>query len=210
MELKLSRTGINKVGTEMYISDVTDWAEASVTRESVALFFKAIYITSKGEFDVEILPYDPLTVEHITLKTDKDGYIAIMAVAVPETVPVTPGAYGVSNGQIVQLVDDALESKTVTDLINNPLFLDAVTFRTILLARIAIYRNRKNLELIKLKISKFDDRAHNREIADIENQHNFARGLLEGVVYLWCSDNYVQAQEIVEAFNSLIEQDGKL
>lgn len=207
MTLTLSRTGINRVGTEMYISDVTNWAASGVARGSVALFFAASYVTSKGEIDIDILPYDYETVDNVVLLTSKDGYIQVFAVAVPKTEPSTIGEYGVKYGQIVYLSEDGFQIKSPKDLIMDPLFVNAVTFKTLLLARITIYRNRKNLSLISLKMARHDDRAHNREIADMEAQHNMARGLLEGATYLWCMDNYVQAQELVEAFTSIIEED---
>ena len=60
-----------------------------------------------------------------------------------------------------------------------------------------------NLELVKLYQAKNEDRAHNRVIADKDNQFKFVKGLLEGARYLWCSDNYTGAQLVVESFNEL-------
>ena len=213
LTLKLSRTGINNTGTEMYISDVTGiysednkggWGTPNTERALVMLAVQAIYHASTGDEDVEIVPYDPETTEGVTINTSKDGYYDIIAVAVSKTAPTVEGAYGWSGG-VVQMVDGTLVAKTPEDLLKDPLFLEAVSFKTILLARLTIYRNRTNLNLVRLKQSKNDDRSHNREISDKEEHFSFVRGLLEGARYLWCLDSYVDAQLLVESFNELLE-----
>lgn len=207
MVLSLSRTGINRIGTEMYISDTTDWGTSTTPRGSVSLFFDAIYITSKGEFKIDILPYNPEAVDNIVLQTPQDGYIKIFMIAVPTSEPTVNDELGTKDGQIVKFNNGTLEVVTIQELVANPLFLNVTEFKTLLLARIIIYRNRKNLKLVMLKMTRHDERDYNREISDIQTQHDLARGLLEGAMYLWCMDNFVQAQEIVEAFNSIIQED---
>ena len=216
LALKLSRTGINSTGTEMYISDVTGnysedneggWGFPNTTRETSALVFQVLYHSSTGDTNEEIVTYDPETVSNITVNTSKDGYYEILAAAIPKTVPTIEGSYGWDSG-IVQLTNGQLVTKTVQDLYKDPLFLETVSFKTMLLARLAIYRNRTNLDLVKLKQSKQDDRSHNREIADKDNHFSFVRGLLEGARYLWCIDSYTESQLLVESFNELIADNG--
>lgn len=216
LSLKLSRTGINKTGTEMYLSDVTGiysednpggYGTPNPSREQLALVFQAIYHPSTGDEFLEIIPYDPETVENITIQTNKDGYIEVVVAAVPKTVPTVEGEYGYQSGNIVQLVGGSLVPKTPLELLADPLYTQVTSFKTVLLARIAIYRNRANLDLVKLKQAKADDRSHNRVIADKEAEFNFVRGLLEGARYQWCLDSYISAQLIVESFNELIQQD---
>ena len=216
LTLKLSRTGINSTGTEMYISDVTGnysedneggWGFPNTVRETSALVFQAIYHSSSGDSEEEIVTYDPETVSSITINTSKDGYYEVIAVALPKTAPVVEGGYG-WNGSIVQLVGGELVTKTPQELFKDPLFTEAVSFKTMLLARLAIYRNRTNLDLVKLKQSKQDDRSHNREIADKDVHFSFVRGLLEGARYLWCIDSYVESQLLVESFNELLLENG--
>lgn len=215
LKLKLARTAINSIGTEMYISDVTGdyvaetneggWGFPNELRGSTALMFQAIYHKSTGEEDVEIIPYDPETVEGITLLTQNDGYYEVIAVAVPKVAPAVEGTYGWIDGQIVQLVEGNLIPKTVKEVHEDILFTSSASFKTILLARTAIYRNRLNLKLVKLMHSKNDDRSHNREIADLSDKFDFVKGLLEGARYLWCSDNYVKAQLVVESFDEILD-----
>lgn len=214
LNLKLSRTSINSIGTEMYISDVTGdynvdtnpggWGFPNLIREETNLFFKAYLNESSGKSEIEIMYYDPATVDNITLLPEKDGYIEVLAAAVSKTAPNSEGEWGTVDGQIVQMVDGEIVAKTVDDVFADLTYLNTVSFKTILLARIAIYRNRKNIDLIKLKQSKNDDRSHNRDIADLEEQFSFSRGLLEGARYLWCARNYIKAQLIIESFNEIL------
>ena len=212
LKLNLSRVAINSTGTEMYIADTTgEYSEDNVggygginpIRNTLAVLYSCKYNSSTGSEVVEILPYDPETVETITLNTTKDGYYEVIAVAVPKTTPVVEGNYGYVNGSIVKLVEGQLVTKTVEEVYADPLYLNGVSFKTVILARIAITRSRLNLEIVKLYQAKNEDRAHNRVIADKDNQFKFVKGLLEGARYLWCSDNYTGAQLVVESFNEL-------
>ena len=198
----------------MYISDVTGdynvdtnedgWGYPNMIREETNLFFKAFLNESKGKSEIEIMPYDPATVENITLLPTKDGYIEVLAAAVSKTAPNSEGEWGTVDGQIVQMVEGEIVAKTVEDVYADLTYHASVSFKTILLARIAIYKNRKNIDLIKLKQSKYDDRSHNREIADLEEQFSFSRGLLEGARYLWCAGSYIKAQLVIESFNEIL------
>ena len=215
LKLTLARTAINSTGTEMYISDVTGnyvvetneggWGTPNELRGSTAIMFQAIYHKSTGDEDVEIVPYDPETVENITLLTLSDGYYEILVVAIPKGIPTVENTYGWIDGQIVQLVGGLLVPKTVKEVYEDTLFTSSTSFKTILLARTAIYRSRLNINLVTLMQSKNNDRAHNREIADLADKFDFVKGLLEGARYLWCSDNYVKAQLVVEAFDEILE-----
>lgn len=217
LKLKLSRTGINNLGTEMYISDVTGiyiddtneggWGTPNAERASKALVAQAILRTSTKNVDVVIDDYNPESVEHFTLQTTEDGYVDFIMVAVDKALPTVEGNYGwtLPSG-LVRLIDGVLVSVTPQDIYKNPVFLDAVSFKTILLARCAIYRNRQNLELVRIRKAANEDRSHNREIADKEKHFNFVRSLLEGARYEWCMENYTEAQTIVEAFTNLITE----
>ena len=216
LKLKLSRTSIDATGTKMYISDVTGpysednpggWGTVNPMREQSNLFFEAKYITSKGEVPIEISPYNPETVENIELNTTSDGYIEVLAVAVPRTAPQSDGEIGTQDGVIVKMVDGAIVQVTVQQLCDDVTFLNSVSFKTVLLARITIYRNRKNIDLIKLRQSKNDDRSHNRDIADLQEKFNFVRSLLDGAIYLWCSDKFIKAQLLIESFNEVIKDE---
>lgn len=216
LTLKLSRTSINSLGTEMYISDVTGiygpeneggWGSPNLMREQSNIFFEAYNRTSTGDKEIEIMPYDPESAEHITLLTTQDGYIDVLAAVVPKIAPDSEGAWGTSNNRLVRMESGELVPKTVQEATEDVTLLTTVSFKTVLLARIAIARNRANIDLIKLRQSKNDDRAHNREIADKENRFNYLRGLLDGARYLWCADNYIKSQLLVESFNEIITED---
>ena len=218
LKLKLSRTSINSIGTEMYLSDVTGtynaetnsggYGDINPARNTLALLVQSILHTSTEDVAIEVNEYDPETVEHFTLLTPTDGYIETIIVAVPKTAPTVEGSYGwTSVLGLVQLVGGVNVAKTPLDLYNDPLFLEATSFKTVLLARMAIYRNRANLDLIRIKQAANNDRSHNREIADKEREFSFVRGLLEGARYQWCMENYTESQRIVESFTNLTTQD---
>jgi len=219
LKIKLSRTAIDATGTEMYISDVTGdysseneggWGSPNITREESNLFFQAFYITSKGKEPVIIEPYDIGADEKtITLFTDKDGYIEVLAAAVSKAVPNSEGGVGTSlNGDIVIFKDGELVPTTIEELITNePLFLEVVSFKTVLLSRITIHRNRLNIDVIQLKQSKNNDRSHNMQLVNLEKRFNFVRGLLDGAIYLWCSNKFIKSQLLVESFNEILKED---
>lgn len=219
LQLKLSRTSINNIGTEMYLSDVTGsynsetnpggYGGINQTRNSVALLIQSILHKSTEDVNIEIKEYDPEAVEHFTLLTREDGYIETIMVAVQKTEPTIEFSYGwTSVLGLVQLVGGLFVPKTPLDLYNDPMFLEATSFKTVLLARMAIYRNKTNLELIRIKQAASNDRSHNREIVDKEREFSFVRGLLEGARYQWCMENYTESQRIVESFTNLTEQNG--
>jgi hypothetical protein len=217
LKLKISRTGINNLGTEMYLSDVTGnyisesneggWGVPNPERGLKALIAQAILHTSQGDVDVAMVDYNPESVEHFTLLPTTDGYIEFIMVAVDKFLPTIIDKYGWTlQSGLVKLTESGIVSVKPTDLFKDPLFLDAVSFKTVLLARCAIYRNRQNLELIRVRKAANEDRSHNREIADKEKHFNTVRGLVEGARYQWCMENYTEAQTIVETFNNLISQ----
>ena len=218
LKLKLARTSINSVGTEMYISDVTGnyssensvgWGTPNIDRGTTSVFFEAWYNTSKGKEPITVLPYNPQDVDNVVLKTTRDGYIEVIAVALPITAPYSEGAWGTINATPARMENGVVVAKTIQEAyedVTNP----SVSFKTLLLARIAIYRSRKNLELIELMQVKKDDRAHNRELVDLEKKFNFVKGLLEGARYLWCSDKYVKAQLLVESFDEILKEYGEV
>lgn len=215
--LQLNRTGINSDGTEMYLADATGdyntpdneggWGAPNPERASKALLVQAFNNTSDGSVEFPVSDYDPETVENFTVQCSADGYIETFMVAVDKVEPTVEDAYGwTATGGLMKLEDGVLVPKTVKEAFEDPLFFDAVSYKTVLLARIAIYRNNLNLNLIQTRMQKSDDRGHSREIADLQEQFNFARGLLEGARYQWCMDNYTESQRIVESFNELINE----
>ena len=104
LQLKLSRVGINKDGTEMYLSDVTGnyvvtdneggWGVPNPLRSEKALFVQGIQHTSTTDDSTVFADYDPETVVNFTLKPTVDGYYEIIMVAVDKAVPVVEGDYG--------------------------------------------------------------------------------------------------------------------
>lgn len=216
VQLKFSRTGINADAAEMYISDITGdydvvdnptgWGAPNPERSEKALIGQAFLHKSDSDVGVELVSYDPETVSNFTLLCPEDGYYELIVASVDDSIPTVELEYGwsISSG-LVQLVEGSLIPKTPKDLLEVE-GQTVTSFKTVLLGRLAIYRNSKNLELVKLKIAKVDDRAHNREIADLDYEFNFVRGLLDGAKYQWCIDNYTQAQTIVEAFNNLVNE----
>ncbi|WP_428743157.1 hypothetical protein [Tenacibaculum sp.] len=214
LALKLLRTGINSVGSEMYLQDSTGdyiletneggWGVPNPERNSKALLVEAFLNKTAGPVSVEVKEYDPETVDNFTLLTKEDGYYEVFMVAVDKQVPTVEGEYGWDALQgLLKFEGGSVKSVTPKTLYDDPTFADAVSFKTVLLANIAIYRNTKNLELIKLRMQKYNDRAHNREIEDLENHFFFVRSLLDGANYMWCADNYTEAQRIVESFNEV-------
>ena len=219
LQLKLSRVGINSVGTEMYLSDVTGeyasgtneggWGSPNASRTDKALLVQAIQRTSTGNDSVLFSEYDPLTVVNFLLPTPIDGYYDIIMVAVDKVVPIVEGAYGWTVGSgLVQLVGGVLVSKVPEDLYKDELFLDAISFKTVLLARMSIYRNRKNLEFVQKKKAASDDKGHVREITELANNLEYIKALLEGAKYHWCSGLYSESQLLVESFNEIVANDG--
>ena len=217
LKLKISRTGINNLGTEMYLSDVTGtyvnetntggWGTPNPDRGAKALLVQAILHTSQGDVDIPVADYNPESVEHFTVLPTTDGYIEFIIVAVDKILPTIIDSYGWTlQSGLVKLTESGMVSITPLDLFKDPLFLEAVSFKTILIARCAIYRNRQNLELIRVRKAANEDRSHNREIADKEKHFNMVRGLVEGARYQWCMENYTEAQTIIETFNNLITQ----
>lgn len=215
LQLKLSRVGINKDGTEMYLSDVTGnyvvtdneggWGVPNPLRSEKALFVQGIQHTSTTDDSTVFADYDPETVVNFTLKPTVDGYYEIIMVAVDKAVPVVEGDYGwtLETG-IVQLVDTILVSKTPLDLYNDVLFLDKVSFKTVLLARCSILRNTKLLEYIQELKSNNADKGHVRKLEELHNNFDYIRSLLEGAKLLWCSDLYTESQSLVESLNELV------
>lgn len=131
LKLNLSRVAINSTGTEMYIADTTgEYSEDNVggygginpIRNTLAVLYSCKYNSSTGSEVVEILPYDPETVETITLNTIKDGYYEVIAVAVPKTTPTVEGNYGYVNGSIVKLVEGQPVAKTIEEVYADPLY----------------------------------------------------------------------------------------
>lgn len=217
LQLKLARTGIDSVGTKMYLQDATGdyhvddnpggWGAPNPERVDRAVLVQAFNRKSTASDEAVFDPYDPETVDKFTLNCTADGYYEIFIVSVPKTTPTAEGEYGWDAiGGLVGFKDGAVVAATPEEVYNEPLYTEATSFKTVLLARVAIHRNTKNLELVKLLMAHHDDRGHNRDIADAEDHFNTVRTLLEGARYMWCQDNYTEAQRIVESFNEVIDE----
>lgn len=217
LQLQLNRTGINSNGTEMYLSDATGdyhvddnpggWGAPNPERASKAVLIQAFNNTSEGAVEFEVNEYDPETVDSFVIQCAADGYIETFMIAVDKVEPTVEGAYGwTATAGLVKLEEGVLVDKTVKEVYEDVLFQDSLSYKTVLLARIAIYRNDLNLKLVQKRMQKYDDRGHNREIADLQEQFNFVRSLLEGARYQWCLDSYTEAQRVVEAFNEIIDE----
>ena len=217
LKLKISRTGINNLGTEMYLSDITGdyivdtneggWGTPNPERGLKAIIAQAVLHTSQGDIDVDVADYNPESVEHFTVLPTTDGYIEFIMIAVDKSLPTVVDTYGWTlQSGLVKMTESGLVTVTPVDVFKDPFFIDAVSFKTVLLARCAIYRNRQNLDLIRVRKAANEDRSHNREIADKEKNFNTFRGLVEGARYQWCMENYTEAQTIIETFNNLIVQ----
>lgn len=212
LELNMARTAIDKLGEKMYISDTTGdyhvddnpggYGAPNPERNSLALLSYARLVGTELDTAVTVDPYDPLTVENFTLTCEADGYYEFIVVAVQNVDPTVEGEYGYSaeNG-LTQLIDSVVTSVTVLDVYEDEAFLNDVSFKTVLLARISILRNTTNLSLIKLQISNEDDRGHKRQISDKQREFDSIESRLTGANYHWCLDNYMEAQRIVETFN---------
>ena len=213
LQLKLSRIGINATGTEMYLADVTGdysgtnlggWGVPNALRAEKALLIQGIQRTSTTDDTTVFAAYDPETVENFVLDATVDGYYDIILVAVDKVVPVVEGNYGWTLGEgLVQLVDSILVSKVPEDLYKDVLFLDAISYKTVLLARSSILRNRKLLELVQVMKSDNNDRGHSREIADLTDNFSYIRSLLEAAKLFWCSDLYTESQVVVESLTNV-------
>jgi hypothetical protein len=213
LSLKLSRLGINSTGEEMYIQDVTGdysaentggWGVPNALRSEKALLIQGIQRTSTTDDTATFVEYDPETVSTFVLDTTVDGYYDIILVAVDKVTPTVEGTYGwTSSGGLVQFSGGVLVSKVPEDLYKDILFLDAVSFKTVLLARSSILRNRKLLELVQAMKAGNNDRGHSREIVDLSKNFDYIRTLLESARLFWCSDLYTEAQIIVESLNEL-------
>jgi hypothetical protein len=212
LKLKIVRNAVNSVGTEMYLIDATGdysaenlggWGAPNPERTAKALLIETTYHESEKDTAVELYEYDPETVENFTVKCTADGYYEIVMVAVDKFTPIVEGNYGwTSIGGLTQLSGGVLVPKTPNEVFADALFLDGVSFKTVLLSRLAINRNDLNLQLVKLLLQHNDDRGHNRDIVDITEKHNEAKALLDGAKYQWCLDNYTYAQRIVESSNA--------
>lgn len=217
LKLQITRTGINTVGTEMYLADATGdyhvddnpggWGAPNPERNTKSILVQSFLQKSDGPVDVEVTGYDPLTVTQFILNTKEDGYYETLAIAVDNVDPTVEDAYGWSslNG-LTQLKDGVLVAKTVNEVYDDPLFLDGVSYKTILLARMAIYRNKKNLELVQLRSVNNEDAGHVRELADAIDHFSYVKSLLDGAWYLWCADNYTGSQKIVESFDNVLDE----
>ena len=220
LQLKVSRTAINETGEEMYLADVTGnyndpdnlggWGAPNPDRTSKALVAEAFLNKSDdagGKKDVALDPYDPETVSNFLLHTDEDGYYEFIMVAVDKVEPTIEGTYGwTASTQLVKLEDGVLVRAYPSELLADENFLDAVSFKTLLIARMNIERNRRNLKLVELMMANYDDGAHNREIADAQEEFDFINVLTEGAYYQWCIDGYTAAQLIVEGFENYINE----
>lgn len=217
LELKLIRTGINTLGSEMYLQDATGiydspdneggWGIPNPERNSKALLVSAFNNTSDGPKEATVQEYDPETVTDFVMESLVDGYYEVFAVAVDKSIPTVEGDYGwtIDSG-LVRLEDGVNVSVKPEDLYNDPTFDDSVSYKTVIIARSAIYRNTKNLELVNLRMAHFEDRGHNREIEDLQEHYNTVKALIDGSLYAWCSDNYTEAQRILESFNTITNE----
>ena len=144
LKLALSRTGTNTTGTEMYLSDVTGihspenlggWGIPNPLRSSKALIIQVIQHTTTVDNEVVVDAYDPETVENFLVRPNIDGYYEIIMVAVSKVIPNMEGSYGWTAGTgLVKFEGGVTIAKTPLELFNDPLFLDAVSYKTVLLA----------------------------------------------------------------------------
>ena len=215
LKLQLSRVGINEVGTEMYISDVTGnyvvtdneggWGVPNPLRAEKALLVQSIQHGSQVDSDCAFADYDPESVVNFTMLPVVDGYYEVLMIAVDKIEPITEGSYGWTAGSgLVQLVSGALISKTVLQVYQDVLFLDKVSFKTVLLARSAILRNTKELEYVEELEANKSDKGHVRKLEELHNNFDYIRALLEGARLHWCSGLYTRSQLLVESLNQLI------
>lgn len=218
LKLQLSRSGINPTGTEMYLSDITGdyavttneggWGVPNALRAEKALLVQGTLHTSTADSLATFADYDPETVANFTLLPEVDGYYEVYMIALDKVVPVTEGAYGwtLASG-IVKLVDGVLVSKTIGDVYADVLFLDKVSFKTVLLANSAILKNHKLLEYIQELKANNSDKGHVRKLEELHSNFDYIRSLLEGARLFWCSNLYTESQVLIESINELVVDD---
>ena len=215
LQLKLSRVGTNQDGTEMYLSDVTGtysnidnsggWGVPNPLRSEKALLVQSLQHASDVDGEAVFADYDPETVANFTLKPTVDGYYEVFMIAVDKVLPLVDGEYGWTlESGLVQLVSGIVTAKTVVDVYNDILFLDKVSFKTVLLARCSILRNTKLLEYVQELKSNNADKGHVRKLEELHNNYDYIKTLLEGAKLFWCSDLYTESQSLVESLNELV------
>ena len=218
LQLKLSRVGINKDGTEMYLSDVTGpyaattnkggWGVPNQLRAEKALLLQGFQRGSTVDGDAVFADYDPETVANFTMSPTVDGYYEIYMIAVDKIVPIVEGAYGWTAATgLVQLVGGIPVAKTVNDVYNDILFLDKVSFKTVLLANSTIYKNHKLLELYTEGKANNSDKGHVRKLEELKSNFEYVKVLLESARLFWCSNLYTESQLAVESLNELVVDD---
>lgn len=218
LKLQLSRSGINPTGTEMYLSDVTGdyaagtneggWGIPNPLRSEKALLLQGFQRGSTVDGDAVFADYDPETVANFTMLPTVDGYYEIYMIAVDKIVPIVEGAYGWTTATgLVQLVDGLVVAKTVADVYNDILFLDKVSFKTVLLANSTIYKNHKLLELYNESKANNSDKGHVRKLEELKSNFEYVKVLLESARLFWCSNLYTESQVAVESLNELVIDD---
>ena len=162
-------------------------------------------------YNGEYLTYDKLPKYEQAIDNTKytvglvnDGYYKVNMVAVPNSLPILVGEYGVDlEGNLVVKTEDDYALATPSDLIADESFTDWVTLNTLVIARLSIYTNEQWLSYFKESQKYFNDAGHYPELYQMKRGVDYAKAALNSAQYVWEYDNYTGAQSIIENIEPL-------